>query len=316
MIEMRIYDPIYQPEWDNVVSSADNGHFMFKRDFMEYHADRFKDLSFLVCYKDNIIGVIPGNLDDNRWYSHQGLTFGGLLLNHKYNKISIAQQALQALITTLKQHGISEVIYKFIPHIYHQRPCDADLYILSKYERLEDWLEVSSTVNLFNLSKFSELRIRGKNKANKNGITYGQNENWSDFWSILSERLASKYAKKPVHALHEITMLKSKFTENIKLFTAQDADKIYSGVVIFETANVVHCQYICASDEGMANNSLDGLFAFLIDFYHSKNKHYFNFGISTENAGKTLNENLIQFKEGFGAKPMIHCTYKLSLSNN
>lgn len=312
MIVVQPYESKHKHQWDDIVSSADNGHFMFKRDFMEYHADHFKDSSLVVYYKDNAIGVIPGNIVNKCWYSHQGLTFGGLLLNPQHNRISITQQALQAAFNLLQQNGITEVVYKFIPHIYHQRPCDADLYILSQYKRTADWLEVSSSVQLNNLSKFSELRIRGKNKANRSGLIYELSEDWRAFWNILSDRLASKYEKKPVHSLEEIVMLKAKFPENIKLFVARQ-DEIYAGVVIFETATVAHCQYICASDAGMQNHSLDGLFAFLIEHYAQKNKQYFNFGISTEDYGKVLNENLIQFKEGFGAKSMIHCTYKLAL---
>lgn len=312
MIAVQPYEFKHKAHWDRIVAAADNGHFMFNRDFMEYHSDRFRDLSLVVYYKDHIVGAIPGNLVDKCWYSHQGLTFGGLLLDPQYNRITIAQQALESALKWLQQNRVSEVVYKFIPHIYHQRPCDADIYVLSKYKRIEDWTEVSSAVNLQNISKFSELRIRGKNKANKNGLVYAQSDAWEDFWNILIQRLSSKYAKKPVHSLEEIVLLQQRFPDNIKLFVAQQ-DQIYAGVVIFETATVAHCQYICASDTGMQNHSLDGLFAFLIDYYGKQSKHYFNFGISTENYGKMLNDNLVQFKEGFGAKSMIHCTYKLSL---
>ena len=83
--------------------------------------------------------------------------------------------------------------------------------------------------------------------------------------------------------------------------------------MIFDTDTVAHCQYIAASDLGIDTGALDGLFDFLIAHFHATGKHYFNFGISTENAGSKLNQNLIQFKEGFGARGMVHCTYKVAI---
>ena len=38
--------------WDTFISGAKNATFLFARDFMEYHSDRFTDYSLLV-YKDD-----------------------------------------------------------------------------------------------------------------------------------------------------------------------------------------------------------------------------------------------------------------------
>ena len=43
MFEIRRYTPADQQEWDRYVDGARNATFLFKRGYMDYHADRFKD---------------------------------------------------------------------------------------------------------------------------------------------------------------------------------------------------------------------------------------------------------------------------------
>lgn len=69
-------------DWDLFVTNAKNSHFMFYRDYMDYHSDRFKDFS-LMFYdeKGKILGLLPANIEGDVLYSHQGLTFGGFLID-------------------------------------------------------------------------------------------------------------------------------------------------------------------------------------------------------------------------------------------
>ena len=67
------------------------------------------------------------------------------------------------------------------------------------------------------------------------------------------------------------------------------------------------------TDEGRDIGALD----FLIDHHISEarrhGKVFFSFGISTEKQGATLNPGLVQQKESFGAKAVVHDIYKLTL---
>ena len=42
-------------------------------------------------------------------------------------------------------------------------------------------------------------------------------------------------------------------------------------------------------------------------------KKYFDFGISTEQGGRYLNEGLVFQKEGFGARAVVYDTYAIKL---
>lgn len=54
------------------------------------------------------------------------------------------------------------------------------------------------------------------------------------------------------------------------------------------------------------------IFLYLINEYY-QSKKYFDFGISTENKGIYLNKGLISFKEGFGARGVVHDFYEVDI---
>ena len=85
-------------------------------------------------------------------------------------------------------------------------------------------------------------------------------------------------------------------------------------MVVYENSTVAHAQYISASEEGKKSAALDALFAWLINDVY-RDKRYFDFGISTEDNGRILNEGLIDQKEGFGARGVVHDHYQLDIAD-
>lgn len=75
---------------------------------------------------------------------------------------------------------------------------------------------------------------------------------------------------------------------------------------------MIHVQYGCASHQGKQTGALDLVIEYLIKEVYS-DRHYFDFGISTENQGRVLNEGLIAQKEMFGGRAVAHCFYELLL---
>lgn len=285
-------------QWDAFIRAARNGHFMFERAYMDYHADRFTDHSILVFEDDALIAVLPANIKDDTLYTHQGLTFGGFV--HAAIRAGRMLDIVPALAAWLKEQGVAQLYYKFVPHIYHQVPSEEDRYALSFLEPVSRRCDISTTVNVAQRGKVSDLRKRGVKKAQKNGLKLVEGGDWGAFWDVLSARLGDKYETKPVHTLDEIKRLHASFPHAIRLFTVQDASgAVLAGSAIYETATVAHAQYIASGDAGLEQGALDLLFDTLIGeiFAH---KRYFDFGISTEQQGKYLNRALIAFKEGFG----------------
>ena len=298
--------------WDEFVKNSKNGHFFFQRDYMEYHSDRFEDFSLMIFDETNkLISILPANIKENILYSHQGLTFGGFLVDDKM-KTEIMLEIFELLKQFLKDKNIVKIVYKCIPYIYHIKPSEEDRYGLFRNDARLIRRDVTSTIDLTEQVRYSKGRKWTINKAKKESIETFQSDNYETFWELLTGVLESNHEAKPVHTLKEIKKLALIFPKNIKLFLAKKDERIVSGALIYENQNIVHTQYLANSEEGRELGALDLLIDYLIkDIY--KNKKYFDFGISNEDAGRYLNTGLIAQKEGFGARAVVHDFYELEI---
>lgn len=320
MIELRRYQLQQKSIWDQLVTQASNQHFMFLRDYMDYHKDRFIDASFIIYRGEKAIGVLPGCQQGRQWLSHGGLTFGGVLLHHKYNRVALIQQVYDALFCELLACGYQSAMIKPLPSIYHQHPCEAEIYAVKHNLKVQcqSRLEITTTLDLLELWSPSKLRVRQQKSALKQRLVVEESQELAGFYQILTGRLQDKYGTSPVHSFAELTLLMSRFPENIKLFTVRypspekaDDNQVVAGCIVYITGKVWHSQYVAASNWGMDNGALDLLFMRLIEQAKQAQARYFDFGISTEGEGTYLNHSLAQFKEGFGARALLH--HKLAL---
>ena len=120
----------YKSLWDEFITNSKNGTFLFYRDYMEYHSDRFCDNSLMFFDdKNNLLAVMPASLRDNILFSHGGLTYGGIISGNKM-KTSLMLEIFRFLKDYLRSKGIKKLRYKPIPHIYHSIPAEEDLYAL------------------------------------------------------------------------------------------------------------------------------------------------------------------------------------------
>lgn len=311
MIELKKYQESDKSAWDSFLDKSRIDTFIFKRDFMDYHADRFNDTSFLIYRKRILEGLLPGNIANKSFYSHQGLTYGGLISS---NKITIKDtlEIFGQLNILLKNEGVEEVIYKPTPHIYHLYPSEEDLYALFRYGSKKIACNISSTITQQNKIPFIESRKSGIRKALKAGVSVSESNELSEFWNILEHNLKTHFGKNPVHSLTEIQKLKSCFPEQIKLYAALIDNNIVGGTLLFIMKNIVHVQYISANESGKNTGALDLLFHELINHYYV-DYPFFDFGQSTEQNGNYLNEGLIFQKEGFGGRGVVYEAYKYNI---
>ena len=298
--------------WNEFVKNSKNSHFFFKRDYMEYHSDRFEDFSLIIFDEtDKLIAILPANLKENILHSHQGLTFGGFLVDDKM-KTETMLEIFESLKVYLKNQNIKKIVYKYIPYIYHIKPSEEDRYALFRNDAKLIRRDVTSTIDLTEQVRYSKGRKWTINKAKKESIETFESDDYETFWELLTGVLESNHEAKPVHRLEEMKKLASLFPKNIKLFLAKKDEKIVSGALIYENKNIVHTQYLANSEVGRETGALDLLIDYLIkDIY--KDKKYFDFGISNEDAGRYLNTGLIAQKEGFGARAVAHDFYELEI---
>jgi hypothetical protein len=308
-LHIRRYTSKDKPVWDAFIQSANNGLFLFLRDYMQYHAKRFDDHSLMAYEGDVLIAVLPANLRAKTLYSHEGLTFGGWITSqHMTSTLMLA--LFEGLHKHMKAEKISKLVYKPVPHMYQGIAIEADLYALFRNDAQLIASSVTSTIDCRQKLPFSQRRRRGVAKARKANLTVKRSENYGEYFKILEEVLQAKYAAAPTHNLKELTGLAKAFPDNIQLFAAFSGKKMLAGVVIYESAHVAHAQYIASSEEGKELGALDMLFDHLIQdvFAH---KRYFDFGTSNEKQGRYLNENLITQKEEFGARSIVQSVFEM-----
>lgn len=311
-MEIRRYRREDKELWNSFVSKARNATFLFDRNYMDYHADRFDDNSFMFYHKGKLKAVLPANVAGYTLYSHQGLTYGGLLLDKKAT-VEDVLECFDSLNSWLRKNGISKVVYKALPWIYQQYPSQEDLYALTwKCKAQLISRDIASTIVIDNKLKFAESRKSGIRKALSLNIEVGESNDVDGFWHVLEDNLGNRYNAKPVHTASEMKLLMSRFPNNIKLYVAKMNGEIVGGTLIYVTSQVVHTQYISASVEGKKHGALDLLFDYIINKVYA-NCRYFDFGKSTEQGGAYLNEPLIFQKEGFGGRGVCYDWYQWEL---
>lgn len=308
------YSEAYKDSWNAFVQTSKNGLFLFDRNYMDYHKDRFPDAS-LMAFKDNgdLVAVIPANTRGKTIQSHGGLTFGGVVSAPDISTTRFLE-AFKSMVDYYRGHGFETLGYKVIPALYHEYPAEEDLYALFLIGAECTKREVTSAIQPARRLPMRKGRKAEVKRAHKLGLTVAESDRWVDFWGILKANLDRKHGLKPVHTVDEIRMLHDRFPSNIRLFTACRGTEIQAGTVIYESRRVAHTQYIGCTEEGQETGSLDLLITHLVDSVFL-GKAYFDFGISNENQGRFLNRGLIEFKEGFGARSITHATYSIDLKH-
>ncbi|EIA08975.1 hypothetical protein [Flavobacterium frigoris] len=301
--------------WNDFIGQAKNATFLFHRDFMEYHKDRFQDNSLIVLHKEKWIAVVPANVVGNELFSHQGLTYGGLVYNEK-SKLSTIINAFRAVLMFLDANEIEKLHLKTVPSIYHTKPSEELLYALFLAEAKLVRRDSLSVIDLSQQFKISKIRKRGIQQGISNKLVIKEENAFKSFWDeILIPNLEERHRAKPIHTIEEMDRLKRLFPNNIRQFNVYHNDIIVAGSTIFESQHVTHCQYISKYEKQEDLGSLDFLFHFLITEVFAE-KRFFDFGISNELQGKKLNDGLSYWKESFGASTIVHDFYQIETANH
>ena len=311
MIQAVRYLPSLKTSWDTFVEASKNGTFLLRRDYMEYHSDRFTDCSLMFYEGENLKALFPASLHGKRVVSHGGLTYGGLIVDRSMT-VSTMLEVMDTLLTFFKGQGMEEVAYKRIPSIYCSYPSDEDLYALFRSDAVLSKCGISSAIYLPERIQFSKRRHREINKAKRSCLTFTESTDFEGFIDVLSEILSQRHGVSPVHSARELRLLQSSFPENIKLYVALKENHIIAGTVVYVTPLVVHTQYLANSEEGRKCGALDFVIDRLVsDIY--KDKRYLDFGISTEDGGHYLNEGLAVQKQEFGARGVVYEEFTIRL---
>lgn len=298
--------------WDEFVRNSRNGTFLLQRGYMDYHADRFPDASLIISEHGKVRALLPACRLGDTFSTHAGLTYGGFILPPDHCDASFLLAALEQSIELLRSEGYREIIYKPVPYIFQQRPSQEDLYALWRCGFTLKSRLISSTIDLRRPWKFDMSKRQQTRKAQKTGITISESDDWQGFWLMLENCLKERHGAAPVHSLPEMLLLKERFPQNIRLFTAGCHGEIHAGVVIYDTGFTAHSQYAATTAFGRDNYMLTALYHELLTAIFAE-RNYFDFGTSNEQQGHVLNAGLLSQKFSMGGRGVAFDTYHLTL---
>ncbi len=307
------YNQAWACRWNELVAKSSNGTFLHNRSYMDYHSDRFADFSLLALDdKERLVAVLPANAVGDKIYSHQGLTYGGWVVDPRHVDANVMLEIWQVSVAFLKENGFAGLIYKAIPSIYHRYPAEDDTYAIFRVGGELSSVLISSSVDLSCPLSFNSNATRGMKNARSLGVVLRDDVELEEYWGVLSDLLREKYGVEPVHSLEEMKLLQSRFPENMRLHCAYHEGEIVAGTLVYLCGQVAHAQYIAASARGKELKALPLLFDHVMMLYRERCR-YFDFGTSNEQGGAYLNAGLLRQKAGMGARGIAHPTYAIPL---
>lgn len=307
------YRPHYAATWDEFNKNSRNGTFLFCRGYMDYHADRFLDCSWLAFKGNRLMAMLPANLTpDGVLHSHGGLTYGGWILPEAHLDGADLLDILSAAAEVWRKEGIKALDYKPVPNIYCSKPSQEDRYALFRMGANLTECSLSSAIDLSSPGPFNKLQRRHLAKCSQKNVEIQESDDVSLFMRILEDCLRDRHDTRPVHSASELSLLKEGFPENIRIFLSLLDGKPQAGVCIYDTGIVAHSQYIATTPDGRENNLLTPLFHTLITRTFAS-RRFFDFGISCEDHGQYLNRGLLRQKCSYGASGVTYERYLLEL---
>ncbi|MFD0860689.1 GNAT family N-acetyltransferase [Sungkyunkwania multivorans] len=301
-------------QWNDFVARHHRATFLFHRDFMDYHSDRFVDHSLLVHRDNKLLAILPANHQGNSVYSHAGLSYGGVLISRKCN-FSVGVNIYEALLKFLENEGIENLYIKGMPLIYNSSIDESEALIFNWLNADIERIDTYSYIDLQYFSGPNRNRSRALKVAKGKGLEVRISHDLETFWNnILKPNLRSRFGVNPVHSLDEISMLQERFHDQIQLFAAFHGNEMKAGAIIFVTDNVAHFQYSSGLDDRAEDGALDLLFSEVISNFSQK--QYISFGSSMEKEGNAVNRGLLYWKESFDAKMAVQRFYHLQTKNH
>lgn len=310
MLEISPYLPEDKIHFDRfVLNESVNGTFLQTRNFLEYHPkDRFEDAS-LCCHNGGpLYALIPGAKVGADFVSHPGSTFGGPIFSPYFYTGNRIFQVLKAFDSYFSKNYRS-VKLKITPPLFAKESPALLEYALeqlgyTRHTELSSYTPLEGVNDPLELCDGECRRIIRKIKDYP--IEYrefNKPEDYTTFYEYLV-LAKKKYGVTPVHTLEELLDLKKRIKENIRFRGIWCEGVFVSAIMSFvfkETQNI-HGQYIATNPKFKKFQPGTAIYYYTMIEGVQEGFKNVSWGISTEKQGTYLNQNLIHFKESFGAK--------------
>jgi hypothetical protein len=309
---VKRYNSEYFTLWNDFISTAKNATFLFHRDYMEYHSDRFEDYSLLVFDGGKLVSIIPANRIENSIFSHQGLTYGGFVFDDNLNIIEM-NTIISKVVIYLKENRFGEFLIKEMVSIYAAQYFNEIRLMLLEKEAKLSAAKMNLAIDFESEFKISKSKLKHYRRLQSIGLEIREEDSLDNFWDkVLIPRLAQRFNSKPVHTLEEITFLKRKFPDNIFQYNVYLENEILAGITIFKTDKVIKSQYGAITKSGEKFRALDFLYINLINKFKTQYA-YFDMGTVDDDSELGYNIGLLNQKKELGCIVFEQNFYRLKL---
>lgn len=310
-VVLKRFTPDQSDRWDDHVRRARNGHFMFTRRYLEYHGDRFQDASLMALRDRQLVAVLPAHRVETSLVSHAGLPFAGWI-THPRLRMRWMQAIFAALMEWMSEQGITTLVYKAIPHIYHRIPAEEDRYVLAQFGARCSELKVTAARNLGGPDTRNPTSRRCIRHARQAGITVRQWDDIEQFHAMHARWLAERHGAKPLHTLDEARLLAERFPHEIRIYAAFQGDQAITAQRLYISETVLRLQSLAETPLGRrlaANVVLQAWF----DENHAFRGRWLDLGTSMDPVTGELAGSLFDYKESVGGRAVIVPTFSLTL---
>ena len=308
------YHPEMAAAWDAVTEAANGGTIMQSRRFLDYHGDRFRDLSLVgrrgaassgaASSGAAISAVLPMAADPkqpDRAISHPGTSFGGLISLAR--DPAHARAFLREAAARLLAQGYTRLLYRPPPSAVLRQ---ADDGLLPDLLRIGDLVQMDlcAVLTLPGAERaYWQSEIRRAARKGLRADPVSSPAHWAELHHLLSGRLDRKYGKALVHSVAELVDLHQRLASQSRGQIIRDAagGALAGQWFIDYGTGVLHNQYNGATDDGLALGASSYGISLALERAVTEGFRAFSFGRSTAGDGWTENRALQRFKSGFGA---------------
>ena len=307
----RMDEPADKSHWNLLVRQSKNGSFLFYREYMDYHRDRFADCSLMIYKHNELFALMPATLHGDTVISHGGLTYGGILSDRRMG-VADMLDLFPLMLEHYHKLGARKLVYKPIPHVYHLAPAEEDLYALFLNHARLTGRAPSAAIDL-SIDTAPGKKFNGAKKAQRLGLTLRRTDEPGPLMQQIDRNLLIRHNVHAVHAVHEIQLLMRTFPSEIEAYEVINGEGILlAGAIIYVTARLAHAQYLVVNETGRSLRAMDLLVTALMEIYRDRCR-FFEFGISSDALGDHFNAGLMDQKESFNASTVCYDRYELNL---
>jgi hypothetical protein len=265
-MELVRYNNFQKDNWDLFISMSINGNFMYYRNYLDYHSERFVDHSLLAIKYGEIVAVLPAHADEEKLCSHFGLTYGGWIFGKGFSSSDFIQ-----LFSAFEKYGadnkFKELLYKQKPSIFSPHLCETDSWVMWRNNWELFRRDLSFAIDLkMHVGYASDKRYR-INKSVRNDLNIVWQGDTKIFLELVNQNLQSRYSVNAVHSLEEMLKLQTLFPDNISTITVSHNGIFLGGTWLFEDNNFVHTQYLHSNEIGKKLGAIEFLIFSLIEKY-------------------------------------------------